>query len=100
VQKITYTPIGVIHSPFKEPMGVPIQGATDRRVEAVAEIYPEFAEGLSDVEGFSHLILIYHFHRSKKYTLKVTPYLDEIQRGVFATRAPSRPNAIGLTVVG
>ncbi len=62
-------------------------------------IFPEFHEGLQDLEGFSHLFLIYHFHLSNKYTLKVKPFLDDIQRGVFATRAPARPNPIGLSVV-
>jgi len=99
MDKIIYLPIGIIHSPFEEPKGVPIQGAADHRAEAVVEIFPEFAEGLADLGEFSHIILIYHFHKSKNYKLKVTPYLDTKERGVFATRAPSRPNAIGLTVV-
>lgn len=99
VTEIRYTPIGVIHSPFAEPAGVPIQGAVENKVDAVAEVFSEFAEGLTDLDGFSHAILIYHFHKSKKYKLKVVPYLDKVKRGVFATRAPSRPNSIGLTVV-
>jgi len=99
VTEIKYTPIGVIHSPFAEPSGVPIQGAVEGKADAVAEVFSEFAEGLTDLDGFSHAILIYHFHKSKKYKLKVVPYLDKVKRGVFATRAPSRPNSIGLTVI-
>ncbi len=97
--EIRYTPIGIIHSSFAEPEGVPIQGAVEGNAEAVAEIFPEFAEGLADLDGFSHAILIYHFHKARKHKLKVIPYLDSEQRGVFATRAPSRPNGIGLTTV-
>jgi len=91
--------IGIIHSPFKTPEGTPIQptGATD--VEGSVEIFSEYAEGLDDLAGFSHIYLIYHFHLSKKFSLKVTPFLDNRQRGLFATRAPSRPNPIGLSVV-
>jgi len=60
---------------------------------------PQYTEGLDDLEGFSHLILIYHFHRSEGYRLKVTPFMDTVERGLFATRAPRRPNPVGLSVV-
>ncbi len=63
------------------------------------EIYPEYAEGLKDVEGFSHLILVYHFHLSRGYSLVCKPFIEDIERGVFATRAPKRPNPIGISVV-
>jgi tRNA-Thr(GGU) m(6)t(6)A37 methyltransferase TsaA len=63
------------------------------------EIYPEFAEGLADIEGFSHLLLVYHLHLSEGYKLKVIPFADTVERGLFATRAPRRPNAIGVSVV-
>jgi len=97
--EIRYKPIGVIHSPFIEPKGVPIQSAVACDVDGTIEILPEYVEGLKDVEGFSHIILIYHFHLSRESTLLVRPYLDDQERGVFATRSPSRPNAIGLSTV-
>lgn len=97
---IIYRPIGIIHSPFKEPHGAPIQSAGATDSEGTIEIFPEYTEGLTDLEGFSHIILLYHFHLSKKgFSLKVKPYLDEQLRGVFATRAPARPNAIGMSIV-
>jgi len=96
---IVYRPIGVVHSPFKEPYGTPIQSVAARDVEGVIEVSPQYAEGLRDIEGFSHLILIYHFHLSSKPSLTVKPYLDEGMHGIFATRAPARPNPIGISVV-
>ncbi len=96
---IEYTPIGIIHSPFKEPKGVPIQPSASRGVEGYVEIFPEFVPGLKDLEGFSHIILLYHFHLSKPFSLLVKPYLDDKHHGVFATRAPARPNPIGLSIV-
>lgn len=94
-----FHPIGTIHSPFTEPAGMPIQpaGADDAAGTVVLEA--AYAEGLRDLEGFSHVILIYHFHRSQGHELLVTPYLDDRVHGVFATRAPRRPNPIGLSVV-
>ena len=97
--KITYKPIGIIHSPFKKPEGTPIQPAAAKGVEGIVEIFPEYSEGLQDLDGFSHIILIYHFHLSKKPSLKVRPYMENELHGVFATRAPSRPNPIGISVV-
>jgi tRNA-Thr(GGU) m(6)t(6)A37 methyltransferase TsaA len=78
---------------------VPIQSTGGQDVEAVVEVYPEFAEGISDLEAFSHLLLIFHFHLSEGYKLKVIPFADTVERGVFATRAPRRPNSIGVSVV-
>ena len=98
-EKIEYAPIGIIHSPFKEPKGVPIQPSASKGVEGYVEIFPEFVQGLKDLEGFSHIILLYHFHLSKPFSLLVKPYLDDEHHGVFATRAPSRPNPIGLSIV-
>jgi len=97
--KITYNPIGIIHSPFKDIKGMPIQPAGAKGIAGTIEIKPEYVDGLQDIEGFSHIILIYHFHLSKGYSLKVKPFLDENLRGVFATRAPRRPNPIGISVV-
>ena len=97
--EICYTPIGVIHSPFKEPKGVPIQPSAAKGVRGTVEVFWQYADGLKDLDGFSHIILLYHFHRARKCSLLVTPFLDSEQHGVFATRAPSRPNPIGLSVV-
>ncbi|MGQ4915463.1 MAG: tRNA (N6-threonylcarbamoyladenosine(37)-N6)-methyltransferase TrmO [Candidatus Asgardarchaeia archaeon] len=97
--EIKYKPIGIIHSPFKEPKGVPIQPTAAIGVEGTVEIFPEYVEGLDDLEGFSHIILIYHFHLAKKASLKVKPYMDNKLHGVFATRSPSRPNPIGISTV-
>ena len=96
---IEYEPIGVIHSPFTEPAGMPIQPLGAQGVEGRAEVGAAYEEGLQDLSGFSHIILLYHFHRSRGYRLRVTPFLDDAPRGLFATRAPRRPNPIGLSVV-
>lgn len=97
--EIKYEPIGTIHSPFKEAKGVPIQPTAAKNVKGMVEVFSEYVEGLKDLEGFSHIILIYHFHLSKHYSLLVKPYMDENVHGVFATRAPARPNPIGISVV-
>ena len=99
MEKIIYKPIGIIHSPFKRPSGTPIQPTAAHNIEGTVEIFPEYSDGLKDIEGFSHIILIYHFHLAKKPSLKVSPYMDENWHGIFATRAPSRPNPIGISVV-
>jgi tRNA-Thr(GGU) m(6)t(6)A37 methyltransferase TsaA len=91
-------PIGIIHSPFNDKSETPIQASRSRAIGQV-EVHPEFAEGLQDVEGFSHLILLYAFHCSSGYTLRVKPLLDDQSRGLFATRYPCRPNPLGLSVV-
>jgi tRNA-Thr(GGU) m(6)t(6)A37 methyltransferase TsaA len=91
-------PIGVIHSPFTEESETPIQPSRSQAVGKV-ELFPQFVDGLQDIEGFSHLILIYVFHRSSGYSLGVTPFLDDKRRGLFATRYPRRPNPIGLSTV-
>ena len=97
--EIKFRPIGIIHSPFKEAKGVPIQPSAAKGIEGKVEIFPEYTEGLEDIGNFSHIFLIYHLHLSRKYSLKVRPYMDDKERGVFATRAPSRPNPIGISVV-
>lgn len=96
---ITYQPIGIVHSPFTDLAGMPIQPSCAKGITGSVEIYPEFAEGLADLDGFSHIILLCHFHRSAGFRLKVVPFLDTELRGLFATRAPSRPNPIGLSIV-
>lgn len=97
--RITYRPIGVIHSPFKEAKGVPIQPAGAQGVKGVVEVFDEFRGGLKDIDGFSHIILVYHFHLSSGYSLEAKPYMDDVLRGVFAMRGPARPNPIGISVV-
>ncbi len=99
MEGIIFNPIGVIHSKYKETKNTPIQPASATGVRGSLEIFSEYTEGLKDIEGFSHLILIYHFNRSKGYKLIVKPFLDENVHGVFSTRAPFRPNPIGLSVV-
>jgi tRNA-Thr(GGU) m(6)t(6)A37 methyltransferase TsaA len=99
MEKICYHPIGIIHTPFAEPAGTPIQPAAARDVVGQVEIWPEYIQGLQDLEGFSHIVLLYHFHLARDAVLKVKPFLDRHHRGLFATRAPSRPNPIGLSVV-
>jgi tRNA-Thr(GGU) m(6)t(6)A37 methyltransferase TsaA len=95
----SFTPIGIIHSPYKEPAGMPIQTAGAAGVQGTIVIDEEFRGGLRDLEGFSRIILIYAFHRSQDYELEVIPFLDTVPHGIFATRAPRRPNAIGLSMV-
>lgn len=97
--EIRYRPIGIIHSPFKQLTGMPIQPAGKASAEGTAQIFAEFVQGLKDLEGFSHVILLYHLHRVDRVQLLLTPFLDSEIRGVFATRAPSRPNPIGLSTV-
>ena len=99
MNEIKYKPIGIIHSPFKEPKGTPIQPAGAKGINGIVEIFPEYAAGLTDIGGFSHIILIYHFHLSKGSSLIAKPYMDDEMHGVFAMRGPSRPNSIGISVV-
>lgn len=99
MDEIKYTPIGVIHSPFKKPKGTPIQPASARGVSGTVEIYPKYVKGLQDVDGFSHIILIYHFHLSKQFSLIAKPFMDTKTHGIFAIRSPSRPNPIGMSTV-
>ncbi|HDI11005.1 MAG TPA: tRNA (N6-threonylcarbamoyladenosine(37)-N6)-methyltransferase TrmO [Candidatus Acetothermia bacterium] len=97
--KSVYEAIGVIHTPFREPAGTPIQPPAARGVEGWVEVFPEYVPGLAGLEGFSHVILIYHFHLSGPWRPLVRPYMDKGEHGVFATRAPARPNPIGISVV-
>jgi tRNA-Thr(GGU) m(6)t(6)A37 methyltransferase TsaA len=91
-------PIGVIHSPFTDTKQTPIQPTRSQAIGQVI-IHPEFADGLQDVEEFSHIILLYAFHQSEGYSLRVKPFLDDQLHGLFATRHPCRPNPIGLSIV-
>ena len=96
---ITMHAIGVIHTSFQQSQGTPIQGTAGGGAQGVVELYPEFTLGLLDVEGFERLWLIYLLDRAAAPRLTARPYLDTQDRGVFATRAPSRPNHIGLSAV-
>lgn len=96
---VSFLPIGAIHSPFQGIEGMPIQPIGARDVSGTVEVFPEYKEGLADLAGFSHIILLYWFHLSQGHSLIVKPFLDDQPRGVFATRAPRRPNPLGLSVV-
>ena len=97
--KIEMTQIGIIRSPHLEKEGMPIQPSGAEGVPGRVEIFAEFQPGLADLEGFSHVILLYHFHRSGDFKLRVIPFLDSQPHGVFSTRAPRRPSPIGLSIV-
>jgi tRNA-Thr(GGU) m(6)t(6)A37 methyltransferase TsaA len=92
-------PIGIIHSPFTEAAGTPIQPVFAKGSEGTVEVYPEYQEGLADLDGFERIWLLFWLDRAPPYKLKVKPYMDEAIRGLFATRAPSRPNPIGMSCV-
>ena len=96
---IVMTPIGVIHTPFKEVRDTPIQPLGGQGVRGSIVLDPAYAEGLADVDGFSHLTLVYCFDRIHAPALRVVPFMDTQERGIFATRAPKRPNRIGLSIV-
>jgi tRNA-Thr(GGU) m(6)t(6)A37 methyltransferase TsaA len=96
---VEFRPIGVIRTPFEDTEGMPIQPSGAGGIRGTVEVLPEFEEGLKDLGGFSHVTLIYHFHRVSEHRLVVTPFMDPTPRGVFATRAPTRPNPIGISTV-
>jgi tRNA-Thr(GGU) m(6)t(6)A37 methyltransferase TsaA len=96
---IIFKPIGIIQSPFYTLEDMPIQPTSHASKPGIVEIYPQFTEGLQDLDGFSHVYLIYHLNRVESFKLTVRPFLDTQPRGLFATRAPSRPNPIGLSLV-
>ena len=92
-------PIGIIHSPLTEPAGSPIQASVAEGVQGSVEVFEQYAAGLKDLEGFERIWLLYWFHRAAEPRLMVTPFLDHVERGLFATRAPCRPNPIGISAV-
>ena len=98
-KSVAMQPIGIIHSPYKEAKGTPIQGVFDIGTEAWVELSDEYAKGLKDLDGFSHAILLYHFHLADKVEIVGKPYLEDQEHGIFAMRSPNRPNHIGLSVV-
>lgn len=97
--RICFTSIGTIHTPFKRKEGMPIQSTGSNGTRGTIKLKRQYVEGLLDLDKFSHIILVYYFHKSKGFKLQVTPFLDNKPHGLFATRAPKRPNAIGISVV-
>ncbi len=99
LNRIELTPIGIIHTPYTEPKDMPIQGRFKDDVEGWLELKEEYVPGLRDLDGFSHLIIIYHFHRSDREEVQGQPYLEDESHGIFAIRSPHRPNHLGLSIV-
>ena len=99
MSKIEFEAIGEIHSPFKEAKGTPIQPPAAKGVEGEIELLAKYQQGLKDLSDFSHIILLYHFHLAKEPSLTATPFMEDEEHGIFAIRAPSRPNSIGLSIV-
>ncbi len=99
IEPLAISPIGIIRSGHKQSSGAPIQPSGAKGVPGFVEVFPQFQEGLRGIEGFSHLILLYHCHLCKGYKLTVKPFLDDNEHGLFATRAPARPNPIGMSIV-
>ncbi|MFC1782393.1 tRNA (N6-threonylcarbamoyladenosine(37)-N6)-methyltransferase TrmO [Planctomycetota bacterium] len=99
METITIHPIGVIHSPYKEPKDIPIQGTFKSEVEAWIELKEKYMLGLKDLDGFSHAIILYYFHKSQRQELVAKPFLEQVKHGIFAIRSPHRPNHIGISIV-
>jgi len=99
MNKIELTPIGIIHTPYKESKDIPIQGIFKEEVEGCVELDKKYAPGLKDLCEFSHVILLYYFHLSNKEHLEGKPFLEDEKHGVFAIRSPNRPNHLGFSVV-
>ncbi|MEJ2700904.1 MAG: tRNA (N6-threonylcarbamoyladenosine(37)-N6)-methyltransferase TrmO [Sedimentisphaerales bacterium] len=99
MDKIEMNPIGIVHSPYKRPKNIPIQGTFKPEVEAWVELREEYSSGLKDLDKFSHAILLFYFHQSHEERLRSRPFLEDQMHGIFAIRSPHRPNHIGLSVV-
>ena len=99
MKEIPMSPIGIIHSPYKQVKDMPIQGKFKPNIQAWIELKEEYRAGLKDLDGFSHAILIYYFHKSHKVQAEGKPFLEDNTHGIFAIRSPHRPNHIGLSVV-
>ena len=99
MDSVTFSPVGIVHSPHKDLVGMPVQPPSAAGIAGEIEILPEFAEGLLDIDGFSRLMVFYHLHKSAGPLLTATPFLDVVPHGVFASRIPRRPNALGFSVV-
>jgi tRNA-Thr(GGU) m(6)t(6)A37 methyltransferase TsaA len=99
MESITINPIGIIHTPHTDIKNMPIQPIAAEGIKGYIELLPEYVQGLKDLDGFSHITLIYRFHKISGYSLEVIPFMDDKPRGIFATKAPKRPNAIGISTV-
>jgi putative methyltransferase, YaeB/AF_0241 family len=99
MDEIIIKPIGIIHTPFDDVKNMPIQPIAAEGVFGLVEVFPEFAHGLKDLEGFSHITMLYHFHKIEGYELEVIPFMDDQPHGIFSCKAPKRPNAIGVSTV-
>lgn len=99
MMKIKFKSIGTIYTPHKTKDGIPIQSKYAKGIKGTIKLKKKYINGLLDLNGFSHIYLLYYFHKSKGYKLQVIPFLDKVVHGVFSTRAPRRPNAIGLSIV-
>ncbi len=97
--KIEYKPIGFVRSPFKNLKEIPNQPHYAKHITGQVEIFPEYKSGLKDLGGFSHLVLVCHFHMSSKFHLQVVPSGETETRGLFSTRSPNRPNPVGISIV-
>ena len=98
-EEIRLKPIGIIHTPYKEPKGMPIQGKFEKDMRGTIRLFPKYQAGLKDIEGFSHLILIYYFNRLTEERIVGMPFLEDKEHGIFAMRSPYRPNHIGFSIV-
>lgn len=99
MDRITMHPIGIIHSPYKESRNIPIQGTFKKEVEAWIELKDRYVSGLKGLDKFSHMIIIYYFHKSQREEIEGKPFLEQDKHGIFAIRSPHRPNHIGLSIV-
>ncbi len=99
MNQIIMHPIGIIHSPYKESKDIPIQGTFNDKIEAWLELKDDYADGLRDLDTFSHAIIIYYFHRSHREEIEGSPFLEQNKHGIFAIRSPHRPNHIGFSVI-
>lgn len=99
MDKIIINPIGIIHTPFEDVKNMPIQPIAAEGIFGQIEVFPQFVDGLKDLEGFSHITLLYHFHKIEGFELEVIPFMDNQPHGIFSCKAPKRPNAIGVSTV-
>ena len=99
MEQIIMHPIGIIHSPYKEGKDIPIQGTFNDKIEAWLELKDEYVNGLKDLDGFSHAIIIYYFHKSHREEIEGRPFLEQNKHGIFAIRSPNRPNHIGFSII-
>ena len=99
MNQIIMYPIGIIHSPYKENRDIPIQGSFNDKIEAWLELKDKYVNGLKDLDGFSHAIIIYYFHKSHREEIEGRPFLEQNKHGIFAIRSPHRPNHIGFSII-